>query len=193
MRERQSMARKTRRLAVCSVLCALGVVVMGLGALVEIMDLTAAAMAALVILPILLTYGRTYALLSYAVMGVLGVILMPQSLTSWLFLGLVGYYPIVKERLDRLPRSLGYLIKAALVGAVLLLYLAVFYFVFMQGQGSLWDAFLQGFGEPDGASWLPWALVGLSVFTFLIFDLLIDRLLILYHIRWKRRLDRWMK
>ena len=193
MHKRRSLAGQTRRLATCSVLCALAVVVMGLGALVEIMDLTAAALAALVILPILLTYGTRYALLSYAVTGVLGVILMPQSLTSWLFLGLVGYYPVIKAPLDRLPRWLGYLIKALLVGAVLTVYLAVFYFIFMQGKGTLWDAFLHGFGEPDGASWLPWALVGLSLFTFFLFDLLIDRLLIIYRIRWKRRLDKWMK
>ena len=64
MHKRRSLASQTRRLATCSVLCALAVVVMGLGALVEIMDLTAAALAALVILPILLTYGTRYALLS---------------------------------------------------------------------------------------------------------------------------------
>ena len=193
MKQRKSTMKNTRRLAVCAVLCALAVALMGVGVIIEIMDLTAAAMAALVLMPILLTYGSKYAILSYAVTGVLGVILMPQSLSAWLFLGLVGYYPILKTRLDRLPRMVAYLIKLLLVGGALMLYLGAFYFLFMGGQGSFWDAFVHGFGEPDGSVWLSCVLVGLSVFTFVIFDLLIDRLLILYTLKWKKQFDQWMK
>jgi hypothetical protein len=36
-------------------------------------------------------------------------------------------------------------------------------------------------------------VVGLSVFTFILFDLLIDRILILYYLRWQKRVERWMK
>ncbi len=193
MSQRNSFAHRSRRLAICAMLSALGVVFIALGGLIEIMDLTAAAAASLVLLPILLTYGPRYAVMSYAVTGILGAILMPQSMASWVFLGLVGYYPIIKRGLDRLPKVLGYLIKLLLIAAVMILYLVLFYFVFMQGSGSFVDAFNRGFGEPDGAAWLPWALIILSVFTFLIFDLLIDRLLIIYRIKWQRRVEKWMK
>ena len=40
---------------------------------------------------------------------------------------------------------------------------------------------------------MAWAVVGLSVFTYVIFDILIDRLLILYYIKWQKRIERWMK
>ena len=63
----------------CAVLCALAVVMLGLGAILEVIDITAAAVAALVLLPILLCYGARYAWLSYAVTGVLGVLLMPRA------------------------------------------------------------------------------------------------------------------
>ena len=88
----------------CAVLCAVAVVILGLGTLIEIFDLTAAALSSLILLPILLCYGSGYAWLSYAVTAVLGVILMPQSFAAWTFAGLIGYYPIIKQRLDRLPR-----------------------------------------------------------------------------------------
>ncbi len=193
MSKRHSLAQKTRRLAVSAVLCALGVVILALGGLIEIMDLTAAAMASLILLPILLTYGTRYAIMAYAVTGILGVILLPQSMASWVFLGLLGYYPLIKQGLDRLPKLLGYTIKALLVAAVLMLYLVLFYFFFMQGDGSFLDAFGLAFGEPNGKSWLPWALIALSLFTFFIFDLLIDRLLILYRFKWQKRVEKWMK
>ena len=183
----------TRRIAMCAVLCALAVVMLGLGAIIEVIDITAAAVASLVLLPILLCYGTRYAWLSYAVTGVLGVLLMPQSLGAWMFAGLTGFYPIVKQRLDRLPRVLGWAVKLLLLAAVLLLYLGIFYFILLGGEGSLLDAFLKGFGEEDGTPLMAWAVIILSLFTYILFDLLIDRLLILYYLRWQKRVERWMK
>ena len=190
---RHSNRHATRRMAMCAVLCALSVVILGLGAIIEVLDLTAAALAALILLPVLLCYGTRYALLSYAVAAVLGVLLMPQSLAAWMFAGLTGFYPIIKNRLDRLPRVLGWLIKLLLLTAVLFLYLGVFYFLMMGGEGSFTDAFLLGFGEKDGPPVMALAVIGLSVFTYILFDLLIDRLLILYYLRWQKRVERWMK
>ena len=177
----------------CAVLCALAVVMLGLGAVIEVIDITAAAVAALVLLPILLCYGARYAWLSYAVTGVLGVLLMPQSLGAWMFAGLTGFYPIVKQKLDRLPRVLGWAVKLLLLAAVLFLYLGVFYFILLGGEGSLFDAFLKGFGEEEGTPLMAWAVIILSLFTYILFDLLIDRLLILYYLRWQKRVERWMK
>lgn len=183
----------TRRIAMCAVLCALAVVMLGLGAIIEVIDITAAAVASLVLLPILLCYGTKYAWLSYAVTGVLGVLLMPQSLGAWMFAGLTGFYPIVKQRLDRLPRVLSWAVKLLLLAAVLLLYLGIFYFILLGGEGSLFDAFLKGFGEEEGTPLVAWAMIILSLFTYILFDLLIDRLLVLYYLRWQKRVERWMR
>ena len=190
---RTRRSHTTRRIAMCAVLCALAVVMLGLGAVIEVIDITAAAVASLVLLPILLCYGARYAWLSYAVTGVLGVLLMPQSLGAWMFAGLTGFYPIIKQKLDRLPRLLGWAVKLLLLTAVLLLYLAIFYFILLGGEGSLFDAFLKGFGEEEGTPLMAWAVVVLSLFTYSLFDLLIDRLLILYYLRWQKRVERWMK
>ena len=177
----------------CAVLCALAVVMLGLGAIIEVIDITAAAVASLVLLPILLCYGTKYAWLSYAVTGVLGVLLMPQSLGAWMFAGLTGFYPIVKQRLDRLPRVLSWAVKLLLLAAVLLLYLGIFYFILLGGEGSLFDAFLKSFGEEEGTPLVAWAVIILSLFTYILFDLLIDRLLVLYYLRWQKRVERWMR
>ena len=190
---RTRRSHTTRRIAMCAVLCALAVVMLGLGAIIEVIDITAAAMASLVLLPILLCYGTKYAWLSYAVTGILGVLLMPQSLGAWMFAGLTGFYPIVKQRLDRLPRVLGWAVKLLLLAAVLLLYLGIFYFILLGGEGSLFDAFLKGFGEEEGTPLVAWAVIILSLFTYILFDLLIDRILVLYYLRWQKRVERWMR
>ena len=191
--QRNSTRHTTRRIATCGVFCALAVVVMGMGVVIEVLDLTAAAAAAIILLPILLCYGGKYAGLSYAVTATLGILLMPQSLSAWMYAGLTGFYPMVKQRLDRLPRVLGWAVKLLLLTAVLFLYLAVFFFIMLGGEGSFTDAFFKGFGEAGEPPVMAWAVVGLSVFTFVLFDLLIDRLLVIYYIRWQKRVERWMK
>ena len=191
--KRNDTRHATRRIATCGVFCALAVVVLGLGVVIEMLDLTASAAAAIILLPILLCYGGKYAWLSYAVTATLGVLLMPQSLAAWTYAGLTGFYPMIKRRLDRLPRALGWIVKLLLLTAVLFLYLTVFFFIMMGGEGSLTDAFFKGFGEAGEPPVMAWAVVGLSVFTFVLFDLLIDRLLVIYYIRWQKRVERWMK
>ena len=183
----------TRRMVTCAILCALSTVMLGIGTVLEIIDLTAAAMAAVVILLIYLCYGARYALLSYAVTGALGVVLLPQSLAVWSYVGLMGYYPVIKSRLDRFPRILGWVIKLLLFAVVMGLCLVVFHFLVFGGEGSLADSFLRLFDEEEGKTLMAWGVLGLSLFTYVIFDLMLDRLRVIYELRFRRRVEKWMK
>jgi len=192
-RRRNQTARKTKRLALCAVLCALGVVILGLGAILEVMDITTTMLSSLLLLPIMLCYGNGYAFMTYAVTGVLSVILMPFSFAPWMYLGLAGYYPMVKAKFDRLPKLISVLLKAILVLVALSAYFIAFYFLMMQGAGSLSDAFTLAFGEKGDPSWMGWVAVALAYIAFFAYDLLIDRLLVLYRYRWQARVEKWMK
>ncbi len=189
----RSAAHATRRMAMCAILCALSVVALGIGTLLEIMDLSAACAASVVVLLILLTYGPRYALLSYAVTGVLGIILMPQSLAVWTYVGLMGYYPIIRGRLERLPRVLAWVIKLLLFAAVMAACLLIVHFLLLGGEGSLMDSLCALTGEADSRALMVWAVLGLSLFTFVIFDILLGRLILLYRFRWQSRVEKWMK
>lgn len=190
---RSGTRNATRRMVTCAILCALSVVMLGIGTVLEIIDLTAAAMAAVIVLLVYLSYGARYALLSYAVTGVLGVMLMPQSLAVWSYVGLMGYYPVIKSRLDKFPRVFGWLVKLMLFAVVMGLCLIVFHFLVFGGEGSLTDSFLRLFDEEEGKTLMAWAVLGLSLFTYVIFDLMLDRLRIVYEIRFRRRVEKWMK
>lgn len=190
---RSGTRNATRRMVTCAILCALSVVMLGIGTVLEIIDLTAAAMAAVIVLLVYLSYGARYALLSYAVTGVLGVMLMPQSLAVWSYVGLMGYYPVIKSRLDKFPRVFGWLVKLLLFVAVMAVCLVIFHFLVFGGEGSLTDSFLRLFDEEEGKTLMAWAVLGLSLFTYVIFDLMLDRLRIVYEIRFRRRVEKWMK
>ncbi len=190
---RRGTARATRRMAMCAVLAALAVVFLAAGALFEIMDLTAATVGACIMLLVLEVYGPRSALLTYAVTAVLGILLLPQSLSAWMFAGLVGYYPVLKKQVDRLPRLLAWLCKLVLFAAVMVICLLSFHLLFRGGAGSVQDSFLVFFGDGSGRSIMAWAVIGLSLFCFLLFDLLIDRLCIVYRLKWKVRLEKWLR
>ncbi len=183
----------TRRMVTCAIFAALSVVILGLGTILQIVDLTASALAAIIILLLYLCYGARYALLSYAVTSVLAAVLMPQSFAVWSYIGLMGYYPVLKHKLDRLPKLLSWCLKLLLFAVVMAGCLLIFHFLIYGGEGSITDSFLRLFDEENGKSLLAWAILGLSLFTYVIFDLLLARLIFLYHIGYKRRIDQWMK
>ncbi len=192
-RSRRATRHATRRMVTCAIFAALSVVVLGLGTVLEIVDLTSSALAAIVILLIYLCYGTRYALMTYAVTGVLGAVLMPQSLAVWSYLGLMGYYPIVKQRVDRLPKWLAWILKLGLFAAVMAVCLVILHFLIYGGQGTVADTFLKMFDEEGGKVAMAWAILGLSLLTFVIFDVLLDKLIFLYHVRFRKQIEKWMK
>ncbi len=190
---REGSRRATRRMVTCAIFAALSVVVLGIGTLLEIIDLTASALAAVIILLLYLCYGARYALLSYAVTSVLGAVLLPQSFAVWTYIGLMGYYPVLKHKLDGLPKPIAWLLKLLLFAAVMAGCLVVFHFLVYGGTGTLSDTFLKLFDEEAGKPLMAWAILGLSFFTYVVFDLLLSRLTFLYRFAFKRRIDQWMK
>ena len=190
---KSSTAYKTKRLTRCSLLSALAVVILGLGAIFELMDITFTMFSSFIILLIFWCYGKGYAFMSFAVTGFLGVLLMPQSFAPWMFLGLFGYYPMLKDALDKLPKVLRLLLKTLLITLILAVYLVGFYFLTMQGAGTLQEVIAKCFGEPDDPSWMGWSVVILTYFVFICYDMLIDRLLVIYRYKWQARIEKWMK
>lgn len=192
-RGRGRRSRATYRLAVCSLFCAMGTVMLGLGALLELFDITCAAMAAILFLPVFYRYGSRYTLLCWGVTSALGLILMPQSLAPWLYACLLGYYPVIKRQVDKLPRLVAFVCKLCIITAAVAAYLGLFWLFMMGGSGSISDVLSQGLGEDGGSRTLIWVMLGLCVLTFFLFDLLIDRIAILYRLKWQKRAEKWMK
>lgn len=192
-RGRSRRSRTTYRLAVCSLFCAMGTVMLGLGAVLETFDITCATVAAILFLPVFYRYGSRYTLLCWGVTSALGLILMPQSLAPWLFACLLGYYPVVKRQVDKLPRSVAFLCKLCIITAAIAVYLLFFWLLMMGGSGSIMDVFQRGLGEEGASRTLIWIMLGLCVLTFFLFDLLIDRIAILYRLKWQKRAEKWMK
>ena len=194
-RGRTRRSRATYRLAVGSVFCALAAVLLGIGALIELLDMAAAVLAAVVLLPAFWRYGSGFALTTWIVTSVLSLILMAHSLSPWLFFCLLGYYPVLKKQIDRLPRPAALAVKLCVAAAAMAFYMFLFWLIMLQGSASFRDTFIAAFGDPTGTfgASLAWIFIALCLVTFFAFDLLIDKVKFIYCVRWEKKAEKWLK
>ena len=111
---------RSKRLAACSLVASLCVVVMLLGALLELGIYAAPLICAVALLPIGQKYGTKYQLLVWAAVSLLSFILVPNPEQNLLFFGIFGWYPIARPALQRFPRMLRIVFKLALFNAVVI-------------------------------------------------------------------------
>ena len=71
------ISSKTRRMTACAVLCGLNIVIMYLGTVIEVLDLSASVVASLACIFAVIEMGGSFPWLIYAVTGVLSLILLP--------------------------------------------------------------------------------------------------------------------
>ena len=93
-------------------LSALGVVVLYLGAIIEVLDLSLAALAPVLVIYVAIELGGSWPWLVYLVTGLLSLLLLPQKFGAVVYLLFTGFYPMVKKWAEqRLPRLLSLAVK----------------------------------------------------------------------------------
>lgn len=112
--------KQSKRIALCAIMSALGVLILFLGAVVDIFSLTASAVASLLISVVMIEVGSFYPWLVWGVTSALSLILLPNKLPAIMYFVLCGFYPILKVYFEKLQRVLAWVCKLALFNASLL-------------------------------------------------------------------------
>ena len=168
-------SKRTRRIAVCAMIIAIGVVIISLGSLVEVLDLCTAALASFLTVLVGIEYGHGNTLADYAATAVLALLLAPQKSPAMVYAAF-GFYPIVKEKLERLPRGLAAILKCVIfvVLEVLLIHVA---------------DLLTGADELLGPLYYV-ALYALGFVTLWLLDVALTRMITLYLRKYRERIRR---
>ena len=167
----------TKRLTVCAMLSALGVVMLWIGSMLEIAELSMAVIASLLCVIAVIEYGGAAPWLVYTVTGILGLVLLPNKGIAATYLVFFGYYPIVKEKLERHSRVLRWVWKELIFHVALLVLAAV------------WKWLLMPTVEMKG--WIFYlALLLLAEVAFVLYDIALTRLISFYVYRLRKRV-RW--
>lgn len=157
-----------------AILVALGVILLALGALVEVLDLSMAAIASLCVVFAAIELKGKYPYMVYFGISLLSVLLLPIKTPALLFALFAGYYPIVKRLLEsRFSRPVSWVLKILTFEAALGLILLVCVKLFLLIE----------------VVWQPWHLVmfPLGGVVFLLYDVALTRLITAYLYRLHQR------
>ena len=172
--------KKSRKMALTGMLCALAVVIMMLGGVIPLATFCCPALAGLMLIPGFVECGEKLSWCAYAAIAALSLILCPDKEAA-LLLAFIGYYPILRWRLDQLRSSL--LRVVAKLGVFNLAVLAMYALSILVLQ---MDQILREYQEMGLALTIACLLVG-NV-TLLLYDRLIAIMTALYVNRLRGRL-----
>lgn len=168
------ISSKTRRITACAVLCGLNIVIMYLGTVIEVLDLSASVVASLACIFAVIEMGGSFPWLIYAVTGVLSLILLPFPKTvAFIYVLFSGYYPILKAHIERLNRPFAWVAKLILFNVALTGLVAL----------SIWVLHI-----PDGLFEANVFVYLLGNVTFIVYDIALTGLITTYLQVWRKRL-----
>ena len=164
----------TRRLAFASVGCALQVILLYLGALLDVLDISVAALAAFVNVWAVIELRGAWPWLMWGVTSAVSLLLLPAKSPAVLYLLLAGYYPMIKSLLEKCHIVLSWVLKILIFNvAMTLTILACMKLLGMSGdfEGIVLPLFYV-IGNP----------------AFVLFDVAATRLITAYLRVWRQKL-----
>ena len=178
------MRKKSAQIALGGLFSALCVVLMFMTGLFPFATYALPALAGGMLVAVVVEMGAKTALTVYASAALLSLFIVADKEAALMFAFFFGYYPILKEKLEKLPsRLIEYIAKfgvfnAAVISAFLLM-VKIFGF----------SEIAQEFGELG--KYGIWIMLGLGNITFLLYDIALTRYISLYvHVLRKKILRR---
>ena len=173
MKKRKS---KSWSMAYCGMAAALCVALMLLGTIIPIAMFIAPAVASFLIATVCM---------AYAAVSLLGLLFVPDKEIALIFTVLLGYYPLVKPRFDRIrPRALQLVCKLLLCNAAVLAMYGLLLVLVPAGSVS----------QELRTTALAMSLLTLSMgnVAFALYDRALCNLLLLYKLKWQPKLHKML-
>ncbi|MBQ6686253.1 MAG: hypothetical protein IJM99_09110 [Firmicutes bacterium] len=150
------MSNSTKRLTTCSLMTAVGVVLMVLGSMLGIATYAMPMIVGLALIPLGKRYGTKYHLTVFAATALLSLLLVSDVEQSLLFLAFLGWYPALRPRLQRIkPKILRVLMKLIVFNVPVV----------------LMEWILMTLLVPESMdAWFLWILLILGNITFIVYD-----------------------
>lgn len=164
---------KTKRVAIIGIMSALSFVLMFLGNITGVLDLSAVVICSVVSVFIMIEAGPAAALSMWGVVSILSMLLLPDKSVALEYVLLGGIYPVIKSYAERIHPIIGWLAKLAFFNAVFTGFILLSKYVF-----AVEDL---GFG-------LQLAAYSFGNVFFIIYDLCLTSLVSLYIIKWRGKL-----
>lgn len=177
-----SMRKQSGKMALCGMMGALAALIMTAGGLIPVATFLSPMIASACLIPAFVEYGTSTALVSYAAVAVLALILSPDKESAFLY-AFLGWWPVIIPAMSRIRvRWFRILLKLLIFFAIT--GFAYYLMIAILGIGDM----AQEFREYTIVS-LVFLFAAGSV-TFLLCDRLYHRLILRYRDEWRKKLWR---
>ena len=174
--KKKSSEYSTKKLTTCAMLAALGVVLLYAGSLIEVLDISMAVIASLLCVIAVIEYGGSAPWMIFGVTAILSILLLPNKTPAFFYATFFGFYPILKEKLEKLPRVLCWVLKEVIFNVCLVIIALGTYFLFMTNDNSLINPITISIG------------IVLCEAIFVLYDVALTRLISFYIVSIRKRL-----
>jgi hypothetical protein len=178
------LQKKVVSIAFCGVVSALCLVVLMLSGLIRIATIALPALAGIFFIPIVIEVGIKWAVCAYAAVSALSFFVVTDREAMLIFVLFFGYYPILKAPLDRIRSKLArWLVKLAVFNGAAIgeYFLAVKILMIPQEEYQIGGFSILGI------------LLLLANLVFILYDILLERLIVLYCNRFRGNLLPFLK
>lgn len=175
--------RNSTTLAVCAVSTSLSVVLLFVGGIVSVLSYVVPMLLGFLMIMLRRTFGAKSAWITYLSVGILSFVLVSEKECMLMYAFFFGYYPIIRDALLKIkPRVLSYFVRLIIFNASMLLCQLALIYIFgipflEEGQGN----------------WFIVVFAVLMNFLFVIYDLLTEKLNLLYSLKLEKRIKRIFK
>ncbi|MBR2731336.1 MAG: hypothetical protein IKD72_05045 [Clostridia bacterium] len=176
--------KQSSKCALGGIVAALSAAMMILVAVIPFLTYALPAVAGALIVFIVIEIDKKWAFGVYAVVSVLALLLVPDKEVAVMYVAFFGYYPILKAAAEaRCGAALSWVIKIAVfLGSMMLAYVLM-----INLMGVTIDE-MEDFGV-----WAVPLLLGIGTVAFILYDVVLTKLVTLYLMKFRKYFRRYFK
>lgn len=176
--------KQSSKTALGGIVSALSVVLMLMTAVIPFMSYALPLMAGALLILMVIEINKSWAFIVYVAVSLLAVFVVPDKEAAVFYVAFFGYYPIIKSTLEKhLPRVLEWVVKFFIFNAAVI----AAYFFTVKVLGIPFD---------DMGEWGKYgvfALLAVANVTFLVYDIMLTKLVTLYLYKFRKSFKKIFK
>ena len=176
--------KQSSKCAIGGIVAALSLVLLISIAVVPFLTYALPAFAGAILIFAVIEIGKKWAFGIYAAVSILGIFLVPEKEVAVMYLAFFGYYPILKAVLEsHFRRVTEWFLKII----AFLASMTISYYLMIKFMGITVDEL-----DTYGLIAIP-ALLGLGCFAFVIYDIMLSKVIEIYMAKWRRHFKKYFK
>ena len=169
--------KQTSKTALGGIVSALSIVLMLMTAVIPFMSYALPLVAGALLILMVIEVSKSWAFIVYASVSLLAIFVVPDKEAATFYVAFFGYYPIIKSMLEKhLPTVAEWLVKLVIFNAATV-------------AGYLFTVHVLGIPFDDMGEWGKYGvifLLALANVVFIMYDILLTKLITLYMIKFRK-------